>query len=359
MCQTAQRQKDWRYLRQTAEQWVAWDSAASEALWFAAEAAQETEDMEGLATFLGQIPETDQRQLIAMVEKANLEWTVLNRPLDALATSQSVLLRDPRVLEIHSRVISFFAMNLQRSQMLAAIHKALSAGAEPRESYAYLILADTLSFTNGDNLNSRWLAACPDEVRFKIGLAVHTAMKVAMSVDSARTEDSVDLDNQAARQLQWFLDEVPHDPVLLTYLMYRAYQSADADRVADLLQMVDDTGASDHMVWVFRAWYHTVNDELEEAEKSVLQALKLHPLSPLAHHEYANLLRKMQSADVEREQRLAGEGRELRSLLLRRPTVADLDTELLQRIQQYAADCGDERVAKALAVRLQPRPGLF
>ena len=67
----------------------------------------------------------------------------------------------------------------------------------------------------------------------------------------------------------------------------------------------------------------------------------------------------MQSADVEREQRLAGEGRELRSLLLRRPTVADLDTELLQRIQQYAADCGDERVAKALAVRLQPRPGLF
>jgi len=354
-CEIARDQEDWRLLRETAEQWASWTPADGTAWWYAAEAAQEIDDIEDLAFCLGKVPASDSKYLMALVEKANLEWTTLNRPLDGLETSRKVIDLDPRVLEIHSRVISFFAMNLQRSQMLGAIRTAINAGAEPRESYAYLILADTLSFTNGDDLNSRWLASSPDEVRFKIGLAVHTAMKLAMSVDSARTGDTVELDEEANRQLSWFLDEAPHDAVLLTYMMYRNYQAADVDRVGELLNKVDDTAASDHMVWVFRAWYHTVYDELDEAEKSIQEALKLHPLSPLAHHEYANLLRKAQSPEVEIHQRLAGEGRELRSVLLRRPTVADVDVELLQRIQKYAADCGDEKTASALATRLEPR----
>ncbi len=355
-CEAARDLEDWRTLRETAAKWVEWNPNAAEGWWFAAEAAQELDDLEDLAACLGNVPESDPKVLFALVEKANLEWTSLNRPLDGLKTSQQVIEIDPRVLEIHSRIISFYGMNLQRAPMLEAIRRSMKAGAEPRESYTYLMLADLLSFTNGAELNSRWLASSPDEVRFKIGLAVNTAMNVAMSVDSNRKEDVVELDAEARQQLQWFLDEAPHDPVLLTYLMYRAYQAADVDRVGSLLKQVDTEGATDHMVWVLRAWYHTTFDEFDEAEQAIQEALKLHPMSPLAHHEYANLLRRTQSPDVELHQKLAAEGRELRSLLLRQPTVVDLDVELLQRIQEYAKECGDELVVSALARRLQPAP---
>ncbi|MFY9253243.1 MAG: hypothetical protein WAO83_07295 [Fuerstiella sp.] len=354
-CLQARDQEDWRFMRQTAEEWAEWNPEDGAPWWFAAEASQELDELDDLAFFLGHVPESDPKVLFALIEKANLEWTALNRPLDGLKTSEKIIAMDPRVLEIHSRIISFFAMNLQRPELIAAIDRAIDAGAEPRESYAYLLLADMLSFTNGSDLNSRWLASSPDEVRFKIGLGVHTAMKLAMSVDGARTDDSIALDEEASRQLQFFLEAAPHDSTLLTYLMYRAYQAADVDRVGELLKQVDGSAANDHMVWVFRAWYHTTYDELEDAEASINEALRLHPISPLAHHEYANLLRRKQSPDVELHQRLAAEGRELRSQLLRLPTVVDLDVEMLNRIRQYAVDCNATRIAETLKKRLTPR----
>ncbi|MGB4736544.1 MAG: hypothetical protein WBH50_00035, partial [Fuerstiella sp.] len=60
-------------------------------------------------------------------------------------------------------------------------------------------------------------------------------------------------------------------------------------------------------------------------------------------------------ADVELHQRLAAEGRELRSQLLRLPTVVDLDVEMLNRIRQYAVDCNATRIAETLKKRLTPR----
>ena len=110
------------------------------------------------------------------------------------------------------------------------------------------------------------------------------------------------------------------------------------------------------MIWVYRAWYHNMVEELPAAEEAILEALRLHPISPLAHHEYANLLRKQGRPEVERHQKLAGEGRELRTQLIQLPTAADLSSMHLQRIQEYASDCGDELVARALAKRLGPEP---
>ncbi|MBC7968010.1 MAG: tetratricopeptide repeat protein [Fuerstia sp.] len=351
-CDSAREQQDWRALRDVSLQWAAWDPASGRPWWHAAEAAQELEDLEDLAKCLGKVPQSDPKALMAYVEKANLEWTALNRPLEALATSEHVIRLDPRVLEIHSRVISFFAMNLQRSKMLKAIRIALAAGAEPKECYTYLILADVLTFTNGADINSRWLAASPDEVRFKIGLAVNTATELAMSEDSSRTEDVVKLNEDAMRQLNWFLDKEPNDPVLLTYLMHRAYLDGEVDRIAELLQKVDDRGVEDHMVWVYRGWYHTLNDDFAEAEEALREALRLHPLSPLAHHEYANLLRKTQHQGVAEQQHLAAYGKELRTQLQQLPTALDLTPALLLQIQSYAVACGDKQVADSIQSRL-------
>jgi hypothetical protein len=357
-CQAARKSRDWHTLRLCAGDWAAWDSAAGQAWWYGAEAAQELENLEDVVLCLGNVPPSDPNSLIASVEKANLEWTALNRPLEALATSNRIIGRDPRVTEIQSRVISFYAMTLQRAAMLKAIRSAMDAGAEPKEAYTYLVLADLLMFVNGASLNSRWLSSAPDEMRFKIGLAVNTSQEFAYNADLTGTADASEMDREASRQIEWFLDSAPHDPVLLTFLMYRAYQASDVDRVGELLNQVDQTAIDDHMVWVYRAYYHRAFDEFAAAEDAICEALRLHPLSPLAHHEYASLLRTMQRApaEVEKEQRLAAAGRALRTQVLRLPSALDITAEMFESLARYAEQCADEQVAAAVAHRLEPRP---
>ena len=353
-CEETRRSEDWRAERETARAWAAWNPGAGSAWWFAAEAAQELEDPEDVAFCLGHIPSSDPKFLFAYLEKANLEWTVLNRPLQAVVTSQTVLAADPRVTEIQSRLISFYAMSLQRSSLLRAIRSAISSQAEPREAYAYLMMADVLSFSNGADLNSRWLTSSPDEVRFKIGLAVNTANSIARNADVAASGQVIELEKEAERQLQWFLDTVPHDPVLLTYLMNRAYEAGRAERVGELLQNVDDTGSDDHMIWVYRGWYHIEMNELPQADEALRESLRLHPLSGLARHEYARLLRLQQrpATEVAHQQKLAAAGKQIRAQLLLQPNVRDIPGEIFEQMARYAADCNDPLIADALARRI-------
>lgn len=353
-CQTLKGQADWRSLRQVAESWVAWDPQSNLGWWFAAEAAQNLSDFQAMARYLGQVPVSDPNYLLSLVEKANLEWTALNLPLEAIKTSEQILSIDPEIVEVHSRMVSFYAMNLQRVPMLKAIHRAMDHNSQTREMYTYYVMADLLSYTNGSQMNSRWLASSPDEPRFKIGLGVHTAMNLAMNVDSARTEDSVRLDQEANRQLDFFLEKAPGDSVLLTYMMHRAYQAGDIQQVSQLLQKVSGDSIDDHMVWVYRAWYHTMMGQLDDAEKAIQEAIRLHPASPLAHHEYANLLRKRGQLDlVEREQNLAATGRELRTRLLRSANANSIEAEILLDIAKYLRACGDQPGYQSLETRLK------
>jgi tetratricopeptide (TPR) repeat protein len=351
-CEEARELNDWRTLREMSQHWVDWDPRAGRAWWYAAEAAQELEDIEDLADCLGNVPKTDVKALFAYVEKANLEWTILNRPMEALRTSEQILEIDPRVLEIHSRVISFYAMTMQRAQMLKAIRASLAAGAEPKEAYTYIMMADVLAFTNGDTINTRWLAAAPNEIRFKIGLAIQTAVKVTMNQEALRTEESVQLNREAEQQLKWFLEKQPGDPVLLSYMLHRAYLAGDVNGAAELLLQVDDRSIDDHMIWVYRAWYHTMMEDFEAAEESILEAIRLHPMSPLAHHEYANLLRRLQRPEVADQQRIAAYGKQLRSDIMRIESAADLTLELLIRMQSYADACGDVKISNSIQKRL-------
>lgn len=353
-CQAMKSQADWRSLRQVAERWVAWDPQSHLGWWFAAEAAQNLSDFPAMARYLGQVPTSDPNYLLSLVEKANLEWTALNHPLEAVRTSEQILKIDPEIVEVHSRLVSFYAMNLQRVPMLKAIHRAMENNSQTREMYTYYVMADLLSYTNGSQMNSRWLASSPDEHRFKIGLGVHTAMNLAMNVDAARTEDSVRLDQEANRQLDFFLEKAPGDSVLLTYMMHRAYQAGDVQLVSQLLQKVSGDSIDDHMVWVYRAWYHTTMGELDDSEKAIQEAIRLHPASPLAHHEYANLLRKRGQLDlVEREQNLAAIGRELRTRLLRSPNANTIEADILLDIARYLRACGDQRGFDSLEIRLR------
>lgn len=352
-CDAARLARDWRSQREIAGEWAAWNPQNGAAWWYAAEAAQKLDDLEDLANCLANVPASDANALLAAVEKANLEWTALNRPLEALQTSLKVLALNPRVLEIQSRVVSFYAMSLQRVPLIKSIRAAMAVRAEPQESYAYLIMADNLTFSNGAAMNSRWLAGAPDEVRFKIGLALNTAMSLSQNADLEGMAEAAEWNREALQQLQWFHERLPHDPVLLTYLMHRAYLASDTDEMEKLLKLVDESAIEDHMVWVYRGWYHQTLQQWSEAEEAIREALRLFPLSPLAHHEYAKFLRARQRPDTEiaRQQKLSAMGRELRSTVLRSRSAMDISPGLLKDIADYAAECGDQLVAESARYR--------
>ncbi len=358
-CEEARRSEDWRTERSAAKAWATQNPASGEAWWFAAEAAQELEDPEDIAFCLGQITPQDPKAIFAYVEKANLEWTILNQPLQAVATSQKVLALDPKVTEIQSRLISFYAMSLQRAELIRAIRSAVAAQGEPREAYVYLLMSDNISFSNGADLNSRWLASSPDEVRFKVALGVNTAASIVRSADATSSEKVAELEQEAERQLQWFLDSIPHDTVLLTYLMNRSYEAGNVARVGELLQNVDESGIDDHMVWVYRGWYHIQMNELPQAQEAIEEALRLNPLSGLARHEYARLLRLQQkpAAEVAQQQQLAAAGKEIRAKLLLQTNVREVPWEFFGQIARYAADCGDQLIAENLYRRIGSEPG--
>jgi tetratricopeptide (TPR) repeat protein len=352
-CEQAKREGLWAELRVAADEWSQWDSLDAQPRWLAAEAAQQQDEFQDLADCLGKIPPSDPNYAFALAEKANVEWTALNKPLLALQTSEQAVQLEPRLTDTHSRIISFYAMTGRRIAMLKAIRAALQAGAEPREAYTYLVMADILSFSNGSELNEKWIQSDPDQVQFKISLAVNTAMQLAMNQDTSPTPEIQELNQQAKRQLGFFLKQYPHDPVLLSYLMHQAYRTGDVQGMSGLLQSVDDSAAEDHMVWVYRGWYHIQMQEYVEAEKSLQEAIRIHPLSPLAHHEYASLLRVQQRPEVTREQQLATYGRDLRSEILLLPSAVDLTPVLLVKMQSYAESCGDQQVAAGLAKRLE------
>ncbi|MFM8727527.1 MAG: hypothetical protein ACKON9_20640, partial [Planctomycetaceae bacterium] len=235
-CEQAQREGLWAELRVAADEWSQWDSLDAQPRWLAAEAAQQQDEFQDLADCLGKIPPSDPNYAFALAEKANVEWTALNRPLLALQTSEQAVQLEPRLTDTHSRIISFYAMTGRRIAMLKAIRAALQAGAEPREAYTYLVMADILSFSNGGELNEKWIQSDPDQVQFKISLAVNTAMQLAMNQDTSPTPEIQELNQQAKRQLGFFLKQYPHDPVLLSYLMHQAYRTGDVQGMSGLLQ---------------------------------------------------------------------------------------------------------------------------
>lgn len=350
-CTALKKEKNWERLKEVAGQWTTWNSGDPKAWWMASVAALELDEYENLEFCLLQIPDHDSNYLVAQVELANLQWTALNKPRNALETSQRVLELDSRVPEAHARIISFYAMTGQRAKMLQAIRFAIQNRAEPREAYTYALMSDVLSFTNSIEMNSKWMKGAPSEAEFKIGMAVSTAMKFQMDLEVSPDDETQKMAEEAGRQLSSFLEANPDNPVLLSYMMNQAYRNGDATRMAELLEKVGERSSDDHMMWVYRGWFHAQAGETQQALESIQQALKLHPISPLAHHEYAAILRMQEAPDAAREQRIASYGRELRTQMMQMPSAADLTPLLLVQLHSYAKECGDEQIAAGITSR--------
>ena len=332
-CEQARVTQNWKQEELAAQAWLDYDPESGSAWVFLAEAAYELNELERSAEALGNVPEDDERALICYYEKANLEWTHLNKPLEGLETCERILALDSRVLEAHARVISFYALTLRRVEMLKAIRAAVESGAEPKESYTYLIMADNLAFTNASDLASRWMSSNPENQTLRVALAVQTALRLAMESEATAKIDAREMELEAVERLEEFLDVFPNDPVLLGFLLDHYTESGNVDRVEKLLGQIQEDGAEDHMLWVHRAWYYRQTEDYAQAEAACQRALELHPMSPAARIEYSQTLRLTgRVKEVEAFEALAVRGNELRKKLVQLQSARDVTGEQLELI---------------------------
>ena len=358
-CRQASLREDWKELQRLSEQWSQEQPESADAWLNLAEACVELGRFEEAVTALENVRPEDPRAAMTLLQKATLEWNELNRPLDGLQSCERVLELNPSAIQAHARVIAFYAMTFQRPQMISAIRTSIARRGEPREAYVYLLLADQPIFTNAIDLNARWLVSAPKQTEFRVGLAIQTALHRFLTATAEANADAYANEQEALQRLGEFADDYPGNESLLSVLLDYYVEEGDQTKVAELLSEVSRSSVQDHIIWTARGWYLGVQGDLDGAEQSIRNALKLHPSSVRAHHELATILRKKgQLEDATRAQALAARGVALRKRLLKLTNARDANANDLMDIMDLCRDCGDTEIADALQKRLEEMPGL-
>lgn len=354
-CEMARKSGNWNQLEQQATQLRLLQPSNGQPLLLLAESAEMQGQIQKATDLLGQFPEGDVRAPLVLAQKANLEWGPLNQPLKALKTSEELIRLRPRTTASHGRIISFYAMTLQRPELLAAIRRAIEMDAEPREAYAYLMMADALTFSNAIDLNSHWLSSDPNSSFFQITVAVMTANSLSGRAATLLTPQNEEASRQARQTVEELQRQHPSNPILLGFLLEKCIQDGDVSRTEELLRQVTTEDSNDHLLWSQRGWYHTLRGEFEAAETSFKTAISLHPMSWHARRNYVTLLRRQQKLEeVEKLTSLVATALEIRVELLKLPNAREIPEELLKRIADYADSCGDTLIRDALQKRLVP-----
>ncbi len=354
LCRTADQMRDWESLIKTAEEWSQWRPISADPWLFLAEGYLQTGRTEKALHALDQIPRHDPKAIPALTKKAEIEFDLLNRPLASEQTCLELLQLEPRLTVVRSRLIFFYALSLQRVKLIEQIRASIEYGSEPPDAYVYLFLCDHLYFTNGSQLNSKWLRSSPRSEVLLTAAAVQ--FDEIMQRLENQTEATATTRRESQEKLNRYLEQFPRNSTLLRCFLHRYAEESKVDDVARILAMVPPEAGNDSVFWRFRGWYQAAVDDLEGAEEAYRKSLELTKIDWRTWQGLAEVLRlKGNLQEAERCQKIALTGKRLRQDLLQLPTAQDITDAQLRRISEYADACGDSQLAEHLQRRLQQR----
>ena len=349
-CRALREQLNWATLADVSRQWERLEPSNANPILFQAEAAQGQSDFLRAADLLSRVPEKNAKRIPAQIERTALLFGPVNRPLEAVAACHEILAQEPRSFTPRQRLIYFYAMTLQRSEMLREIRQSLDYHSEPLEAYVYLMLADELTFQDGFEVNNRWLNGNPNQEPFLVARTIHLWKN--LSQELSKTSDTKERLKLAQQLLTEYLDRYPHNLSVLTFFCELALVEGNTEWMAELLARASPD-CEDSRYWRFRGWLHAAKEEYSEAEQAYRKSLRLFPLSWISQHEFADILRRQRAfAEVQTFQNRSLVGKALRQELLQIPNARVVSNELLGKILAYARDSGDQQVAESLQQRL-------
>jgi tetratricopeptide (TPR) repeat protein len=350
-CKIAVAMDDWAVLSSISNRWLETHPKSNDASIFAAEAAVQLDELEKAAALLDQVNDNYHGVLPALSIRADILFSDLNRPLDAEATWKRMLKIDETADVAHQRLIYFYAMTLQRQKMLGHIHRTMKLGRESLESYSYLIMANSLNFSDGLTKLSLWRRSAPDDETLEVAQSVYAAKK---TVDNGMATFGIQTIAAGDRTLlENCLKKYPSNPEALALQIEFSIYQGNANDVVKLMSQASESAESDSRFWRYRGWLLAQQNMHEEAAEALEHSLKLHPFEWPARLLLADVYRKLGKSDLtEFHAELASKGKNLQDKLFERPTARDVDETLFREIHDYCREMGASSVVEAIERRV-------
>lgn len=331
---------------ETGEPWIQW-----------AEALKRGHKFELAFNCLSHVPEDSPQWENAKLTQIDLQFGPLNRPEAGAYLCEQVLSSNPMSALAQQRLIFFLTFTLQRPRLSTQIRSAIDLGVEPIESYVYLFYLDSLAFSNGLELNNRWLKGSPNSELFEVAAAIFISEILDLSIPLDDVQAALTSRQAASRKgavLERLLAKYPNNLELLAYQIRQATQVGDLEKAVELLAQVTVDGESDSRFWRYKGWVESQRNQDVEAEESYRRSIQLNPLEWTTRHLLAELLQKQKRFDeVKTLRELAKSGNELRTVLQHSPNAKQIPLEILDDLANYAAACGDRQVSEGLRKRIE------
>lgn len=297
----------------------------------------------------------DPRGIEAATVRMELIFHVRHEPLRALEIADALLDRDPALAEPRRHRIYFCAMTARRNPLRDEVREAIRYGVDLPLHYVYLMSSEDLSFRDAATVTQQWSREEPDSVLLRHASLMQQARTIRGEYLTDPTEERAAAWNAALQEIHDARVAHPSDTTLLEFLCLAAVDNEDVDAVEDYLQDAPATVGDDPEFLFYRGWYAARRGALAEADDVLQDAIRLNPLSVRARNERAAVLRRRQRLDeAARVQRLAATGAAIVDDIRRLENAQSADPDLLLRISEYAADCGDFPVSQAIYRRLHP-----
>jgi tetratricopeptide (TPR) repeat protein len=354
LCQKAQRESRWEDLEVWSRRWASLEPHQADPWLMLADAVQHQNRFLEAAEYLGNVPSDSPKAPATMLLQAKLLFGAANRPLEGEQVCRRLLELEPKATMAHALLIRFYAFTLQREKLEDQVYAAVAADQEPRDSYIYYFLADSLNMAGGEQLNTLWLASSPDEELFLVAKALQVVDEDDEKplVSDAGAEEIL---NGREAEIRKLLERFPHNTNLLADQIEAEIVKGELDNVLRLLKNAPTSAENDNRFWRFKGWVHYARGEFHKAEHAYRTALKMHPMDWQTLSRLTEVLRARQdTAEIDRIQGIVKRIQDLRSQLREVPVVEETPLSLLGSLARLARDCGDDFIADSLQRRIGP-----
>ncbi len=327
-CRVARELEKWEDLEQLAVDWGVYAPLNPLPFEHAAVAAHRLGALDRAYGYLTQMPENG--TLESWLLKGEIEYESLNDPLASLESCNRAILIEPSNTEAHHRLMYFWAMSRQISQLKTEIERGIEKGAATLVTYTYWFAFDKLRFADAAPVNKSWADLYPQQDVFQIATVLALA-NLPQFTELQREGD-----------LKILEERFPNNPEVLFTQLDRAIERGDDVRVEQLLETKRESLQDDYRYWRAKGWLETERANYADATSAFDLAAKAAPLDWQTKNEWALMLRK-QSQDTSQSEelsKLALTGRTLFEQVKRSDSIFSLPTSFYAELSDYYEKCG-------------------
>lgn len=356
-CEHLYEEENWEELNQLANDWLQQPdltlSGRAEALLFAADAELQSGNGSRAVEHLLSVPKSHPKAYQSMLAACNLQFGELNQPQKGVETLKLMLAENPNSIGSWQRLIFFYAMTLQRQKMIDAIFESIRTRSDPPDAYAYLAMADSLSFTNGFEKNSNWLRSDPTNEVFQSARVIHLIDSLKSRGFDKKSEDRA---GPALKKYFQVFNELrqkhPSSIVLLRYEIKQAIEEFDVEKVEQLLSEIPNSN-NDSVLFRYKGWLKFQQNDFDAARNLFLQSIEEFPLDWKSWNELASCYRRLGNLEKSKEaMEVALLGKAIRKEVMQLDNTAKITTPQLKKIQEYAALAGAPMVSERIRIRV-------